>query len=120
MNQRRPGHHTFWTVEFLSTYGEPHWVVVGDHHLSRIPYELRWVKVDGHVDRKQMEPHREFSASGAVWQATGNHGFTTPEPAVTLMMQLAAANPDEQFRVVKATISWRNEVVLTMNQKEAA
>ena len=103
---RKAGKWTFWTVEFWGLTGTSkmedwHQVGSGSQFVDNIP---NWLRRHGDRNAPDLEPFREFSACGEVWQKTGNNGLIYKKDALALAGMLAQYNPDHIFRAVEVKL----------------
>ena len=101
---------TFYSIERWGANGSGihhYWMGVADRFISEIPQHLRWSK----ADNRHKYPFDEFSASGAVWQKTQNHGTYDKKAAMVMLHMLSEHNPGERFRIVLVTVSLARTVI---------
>lgn len=115
---REDGDVTFYTVE-MNGYKGTRWHGVGEVVWAKIPSAIRHKDCKPHSGTS-AEPFQSYSASGALWQKTGYHGWYDIGPASEALMLLANYNPGTEFRVVQQRVLLERKTVATFMMAEAS
>lgn len=107
------GSFTYYTIHYTH---KGQWLTLTpeSHPVLNVPPELRRVREGETHYYKSLEPWREFSPNGKVWQARGVCGWETFDEALKAISQLRAWNPAVvEFKALRITITRQvDEVVL--------